>query len=322
MKTTARYALPGLVCSLALLASCGGGGASTPSTPSGGGPTPTATPLYPAIMAAGDISCDSATPQLPCKSKETSDLILAERRLRDVVVALPLGDLQYESGTLAEFNKNYHATWGRVNPFAHPAPGNHEYETRNAQGYFDYFATQGVAVGARNEGFYSYDVGDWHFISLNSNCGRIGGCNVGSAQYRWLNLDLLENQRKKCTVAYMHHPFISSGQNGNNPDVVPLMSLLYDNNVDIVLAGHDHSYERFNPMTPQQVADFTKGFRLFVSGAGGRDLYPFPRVLPNSAVRVNSNFGVLRIVMQPTSYDWQYVLINGTIADTGTASCI
>lgn len=320
MKITARSALSGLVCALALLSACGGGG-STPSAPSGGGgPTPTATPLYPAIMAAGDISCDTATPQLPCKSKETSDLILAERRLRDVVVALPLGDLQYESGTLAEFNKNYHPTWGRVNAFAHPAPGNHEYETRNAQGYFDYFATQGVAVGARTEGFYSFDVGDWHFVALNSNCGPIGGCNVGSAQYRWLNLDLLAN-KKKCTVAYMHHPFISSGQNGNNLNVVPLMSLLYDNNVDIVLAGHDHSYERFSPMTPQQVPDASRGFRMFVVGTGGRDLYQFPRVLPTSERRLNSNFGVLRLIMQPTSYDWQYVLIDGTIADSGSASC-
>ena len=151
---------------------------------------------------------------------------------------------------------------------------------------------------------------------------RVGGCNAGSAQYRFLQTDLLNPaNQKKCTVAYMHHPLISSGQNGNNPDVLPLMRLLYDNSVDIVLAGHDHSYERFNPITPEQVSDFSRGFRMFVVGTGGRDLYTFPRSLPASAVRINSNFGVLRIVMSPTSYEWQYVQLGGTVADSGSASC-
>ena len=283
-------------------------------------PTPVPTPNLPVVMAAGDISCDSATPQLPCKSKETSDLILSEKALRSAVVVLPLGDLQYESGTLAEFNKNYHPTWGRLNEFAHPAPGNHEYETRNATGYFDYFATQGVAVGARNEGWYSYNVGDWHFISLNSNCGNIGGCNQGSAQFRWLQGDLLSNQRK-CTIAYMHHPFLSSGQNGSTPELLPLMRLLYESSVDLVLAGHDHTYERFNPITPEQVPDATKGLRLFVIGTGGRDLYQFPRVLPNSAVRVNSSFGALRITMKDQGYEWAFVAVGGSVLDSGSSLC-
>jgi len=302
--------------SVIALHACGGGSTDGP-TPA---PTPAPTPNFPVIVAAGDISCDSATPQLPCKSKETSDLIMAERALHPAVVVLPLGDLQYDSGTVAEFRKNYQTTWGRVNEYSHPVAGNHEYETRGAAGYFDYFASVGVAVGARTEGWYSYNIGDWHFVALNSNCGSIGGCNTGSAQYRWLQGDLLQS-RHKCTVAYMHHPFLSSGQNGSTPELLPLMRLLHENSVDVVLAGHDHLYERFNPATPDQVADSAKGLRLFTVGTGGRDLYEFTRVLPNSAVRYNQSFGVLRITMKELAYDWSFVNIGGIVIDSGSGVC-
>jgi 3',5'-cyclic AMP phosphodiesterase CpdA len=139
-------------------------------------------------------------------------------------------------------------------------------------------------------------------VALNSNCGSSGGCATGSAQYRWLQSDLLLS-RQKCTVAYMHHPFLSSGQNGSTPELLPLMRLLYENNVELVLAGHDHLYERFNPITPDQVPDPAKGLRLFTVGTGGRDLYEFPRVLPSSAARYNQNFGVLRITMMDAAYE-------------------
>jgi len=303
------------VCAV-LLQACGGGTTNSP-TPV---PTPVPTPNFPVIVAAGDISCDSATPQLPCKSKETSDLIMTERALHPALVVLPLGDLQYESGTLAEFKKSYHVTWGRVNEYAHPTTGNHEYETRGASGYFDYFASVGVAVGARTEGWYSYNIGEWHFVALNSNCGSIGGCAAGSAEYRWLQGDLLLS-KQKCTVAYMHHPFLSSGQNGSTPELLPLMRLLYENNVEIVLAGHDHLYERFNQVTPDQVPDPAKGLRLFTVGTGGRDLYLFPTVLPNSAARYNQNFGVLRITMKDAAYEWSFVNIAGIVGDSGSGVC-
>ena len=308
----------GLVLFVGVLAlhACGGSSPQGP-TPL---PTPLPTPNLPVIMAAGDISCDSATPELPCKSKETSDLILSERALRSAVVVLPLGDLQYDSGTLPEFNRNYNATWGRLNDISHPITGNHEYLTRNATGYYDYFAGKGVAVGARNEGWYSYAVGDWRFIALNSNCGSVGGCNSGSAQFRWLQGELLQN-RSKCTVAYMHHPFLSSGQNGSTPELLPLMQLLYDHSVEIVLAGHDHLYERFNQVTPQQVPDPVRGLRLFTVGTGGRDLYAFTRILPNSVTRYNENFGVLRIVMKDGAYDWAFMNIAGVSGDAGSGVC-
>ena len=298
-----------------LLQACGEGGTQSP-TPA---PTPAPTPNFPVIIAAGDISCDSATPQLPCKSKETSDLILQERALRSAVVVLPLGDLQYDAGTLAEFRRNYQTTWGRVNDISHPTTGNHEYETRNASGYFEYFASVNVGVGAPGEGWYSFLVGPWRLIALNSNCGRVGGCGTNSPQYRWLQNELLQS-RAKCTVAYMHHPYISSGQNGDTPAVRPLMQLLYENNAEIVLAGHDHLYERFDPMTPAQVPDPAKGLRLFTVGTGGRDLYTFVRN-PTSAFRSNQHFGVLRIVMKEDAYDFAFVNIEGRVIDSGSGVC-
>ena len=298
-----------------LLQACGGGVTEGP-TPV---PTPAPTPNFPAIMAAGDISCDSINTDLPCKSKETSDLIIQERSLRNLVVVLPLGDLQYDYGTLAEFRKNYQTTWGRVNDISHPVPGNHEYETSNASGYFEYFASVGVGVGNRTEGWHTFPVGNWRFFALNSNCSRIGGCGTNSPQYRWLQSELLAN-RQKCAVAYWHHPFISSGQNGDAPEMRPIIDLLYLNNVEIVLAGHDHLYERFGPMTPAQVPDPVKGLRLFTVGTGGRDLYRFIRN-PTSAFRSNEDYGVLRIVMKDESFETGFVKISGVVADPTSGVC-
>ncbi len=305
-----------VLCMLALLA-CGGGSPPEGPTPV---PTPAPTPNFPVIIAAGDISCDSATIGPPCKSKETSDLVIADRALRSAVVVLPLGDLQYEAGTLAEFNRSYHTTWGRFNDIARPVTGNHEYDTRGAAGYFSYFSQRGVNVGSPTEGWYEHNIGDWHFVALNSNCAAIGGCGENSPQYRWLQADLAAN-RRKCTVAYMHHPYLSSGQNGSTPALRPLMRLLYNNSAEIVLSGHDHSYERFNPITPEDVADPTRGLRFFVVGTGGRDLYTFPRTLPNSDFRYNQSFGVLRIVMKEAAYDWQFVNIAGVTIDSGSGVC-
>jgi acid phosphatase type 7 len=316
MKSSRLYALAAVVSCMLALHACGGAPPDAP-TPV---PTPAPTPNFPVIIAAGDISCDSATPQLPCKSKETSDLAIQARALHSAVVVLPLGDLQYDSGTLAEFNRNYHTTWGRLNDIARPVPGNHEYDTRGAAGYFEYFAQRGVNVGARTEGWYAYPVGDWRFIALNSNCAAVGGCGVGSPQYRWLETELTTN-RRTCTVAYMHHPFLSSGMNGSTPALGAMMRLLHTNNVELVLAGHDHNYERFNLITPDQVADTAKGLRFFVVGTGGRDLQSFPRNLPNLAFRTNEHFGVLKIVMKETSYDWAFVNIAGLAIDSGAGVC-
>lgn len=318
MKLSRIHAVLSLLFGALILYACGG--ASTPEGPTTV-PTPAPTPNFPVIIAAGDISCDSATPHLPCKSRETSNVLMSERALRSAVVVLPLGDLQYEKGTLTEFKTNYHATWGRLNDTAHPVPGNHEYDTRSATGYFDYFASTGVAVGARTEGWYSYNVGDWHFVALNSNCGSVGGCGSASAQYRWLQADLTTS-RQKCTVAYMHHPFQASGPNGSTAALLPFMRLLHENNAELVLSGHEHSYERFNPITPDLVPDPTKGLRLFVVGTGGRDLTGFVRApFAHSAFRTNEHFGALRIVMKDAAYDWAFVNTAGVVIDSGSGVC-
>ena len=320
MKSTAWAAL--LLIGVALLsASCGGGGLPQLPTPVGT-PTPQANPGFPAILAAGDVSCDTATPQLSCQSRATSEILIRERERRagTGVAVLPLGDLQYDIGTFAEFNANYDKTWGRLNEVAHPTPGNHEYDTRNASGYFDYFLTKGVSVGARNEGWYDFEFAGWKFISLNSNCSRIGGCHQGSSQYRWLQGVLLQN-RAACTVAYMHHPFVSTGLNGNTPELFPIMQLLYENRVEIVLSGHDHNYERFVQMTPQAVEDTARGFRLFVVGTGGRDLQGFTRTHARTAFRKNDEFGVLKIELKEGQYQWAFVTIDGRHLDPGQGVC-
>jgi acid phosphatase type 7 len=302
-------------CLLALSA-CGGSTAEAPSPI----PTPTPTSSFPVIVAAGDISCGSATPPVPCKSKETSDLAIQTRAVHSQVVLLPLGDLQYETGTLAEFNSRYHTTWGRLNDIARPVPGNHEYFTPGAAGYFDYFAQRGVNVGARTQGFYAHSIGDWQFLALNTNCSAIGGCDENSPQYRWLQSELLLN-RRKCAVAYMHHAYLSSGRNGGTPELRPFMRLLHSNNVEIVLAGHDHTYERFSPITPEGVPDAARGLRFFVVGTGGRDLYNFASLQPNSEIRYNQDFGVLRIVTKEGGYDWAFVNIAGVTVDAGSGVC-
>ncbi len=306
---------------VALIGTACGGSSAVPSAASPVASVAAPTPNQLTVMAAGDISCDSAAPQMPCRSRETSDLIMGERLLQSPILVLPLGDLQYEIGSLVEFRRSYHSTWGRFAAESRPAVGNHEYETRNATGYFDYFAEQGVSPGDRNEGWYSYDRANWHFVALNSNCARIGGCQVGSPQYRWLQADLLAN-RQKCTVAYMHHPFSSTGANGSTPALLPLMQLLYENKTEVVLAGHDHNYQRFVPMTPALVPDPAAGFRLFVVGTGGRDLTSFSRAAATIvAHRDNEHYGVLRLGLSDFRYDWGFLDTRGLILDSGTGVC-
>ena len=261
----------------------------------------------PKLLAAGDVaSCGSTGDEATARLLDT---------LPGPIAAL--GDLAYTNGTASEFASCYDPSWGRHKARTHPVPGNHEYNTTGAVPYYNYF---GAAAGDPSRGYYSYQVGSWHVVALNSNCSAIGGCDENSPQYRWLQAGLTAN-RRKCTVAYMHHPYLSSGQNGSTPDLRPLMRLLYNNNVEIVLAGHDHTYERFNPITPEGVPDPAKGLRLFVVGTGGRDLYNFTRVLPNSDFRYNQNFGVLRIVTKEAAYDWRFVNIAGITVDGGSGVC-
>ena len=200
-----------------------------------------------------------------------------------------------------------------------PSPGNHEYETPGASGYFTYF---GAAAGEPAKGYYSYDLGSWHVISLNSNCSSVaGGCAAGSPQEQWLKADLAAHSNE-CTLAYWHHPRFSSGIHGDEAFVGPFWDALYQAGADVVLNGHDHDYERFAPQNPSGQADPAQGISEFVVGTGGAELRNFRTIKPNSEVRVAQQNGVLKMTLHPDGYDWQFLTAPvGTIADTGSASC-
>jgi hypothetical protein len=229
-----------------------------------------------------------------------------------------VGDNVYESGTDAEFEECYQPSWGRHKARTYPSPGNHEYYTANASGYFHYF---GAAAGEPGEGYYSYDLGEWHVVALNGMCENVGGCEVDSPMVRWLEEDISANP-KTCTLAYWHHPLFSSGYNGNQPKMKPTWDTLYAANVDVVVNGHDHSYERFAPQDPNGVADSERGIREFVVGTGGINLRPFETIEPNSEVRNADTYGVLKLTLRSTSYDWEFVPVAGeTFTDSDSGEC-
>jgi len=263
----------------------------------------------PVIAAAGDIACQSTQPTATtCHHQATSDLLLDPTISR----VLALGDEQYPDGALADFQASYHPTWGRVLDKTSPVPGNHEYRTTGASGYFDYF---GARAGPRDLGYYSFNLGSWHLIALNSNIAMA----EGTPQNNWLEQDLAADT-SVCTLAYLHHPRFSSG--GNNSKVRPLWADLYNDRADVVLAGHKHSYERFAPQTPTGRAS-TRGIRQFVVGTGGVELTPLGTPQPNSEVIQSTTFGVLRLTLHATSYDWQFQPeAGGVFTDVGSGQCV
>lgn len=293
---------------------------SAPTPP----PTPTAT-----LRAAGDIACAPSNANFnngagvpgACQQMATSDLLFAQRT--DAVLAL--GDLQYESATQSEFDGSYIPSWGRQKPITRPAPGNHEYWTSGASGYFDYFngtGNQTGPAGDRSEGWYSFDIGGWHVVALNSNCGSVaGGCTKNSPQEAWLAADLAAHP-EACTLAFFHHArFSSDAAVGSNTSVAPLWDTLYAKGADVVLSGHAHDYERFAPQAPNGIAD-AAGIRQFVVGTGGEDFHTLRALLPNSEVFNSETFGVLRLDLFADRYSWQFEPTAGsTFTDSGTTTC-
>jgi hypothetical protein len=237
---------------------------------------------------------------------------------------LALGDNQYEQGRLSQYTGSYDLSWGLFKDLTYPAVGNHEYGTTGALGYFDYFNGAGVVdgrAGPRDKGYYSFDIGTWHLISVNSNCTQAGGCSAGSPQEQWLRADLAAHP-EGCTLAFGHHPRFSSGQHGDTGLLAPIWQALYDGNADLVLSSHDHLYERFGPQTSIGVADPVKGIREFVVGTGGRSHYSFSTPQPNSEVRNSDTFGILKLTLHPGSYDWAFIPEAGkTFTDFGSDNC-
>ncbi len=262
------------------------------------------------IVAAGDIaSCsgtaDEATARLVGGMKGT---------------VLTLGDNVYPEGTAQDFRECYQPTWGQFKERTRPTLGNHEYETEGASAYFDYFDT---AAGDPDEGYYSYDLGGWHFVALNSNCGEVLRCGPGSPQGRWLKEDLADNDEESCTLAYFHHPLFTSGSYRPGIERVErIWEILYAAGVDVVLNGHDHNYQRFAPQGPEGRADPEDGIRQFVVGTGGRSLYRISHPIANTEVYNDDTYGVLELTLHPKRYDWDLVPVEGeTFSDSGSARC-
>ena len=244
----------------------------------------------------------------------------ATARLLETIpgTVMAVGDLAYPDGTKENF-ECYDRTWGRVKSRTRPSVGNHEFHSQGATYYFSYF---GEAAGDPKTGYYSYELGTWHIIVLNSECLQVGGCDTGSAEEKWLRADLAAH-RVACTLAYFHKPLFSSGgAHGDDPEIVPLWQALYDANADVVVGGHDHDYERFAPQTPLAKPDAARGIREFVVGTGGKSHRPFAPPHANSEVRNTDTFGVLKLTLRPGAYDWQFIPEAGkTFTDSGTGSC-
>jgi hypothetical protein len=231
---------------------------------------------------------------------------------------MALGDLAYPNGTAEDF-KCYDKTWGRVKDRTRPAVGNHEFHSSGATYYFQYF---GAAAGDPKTGYYSYDLGSWHIVVLNSECAEVGGCGAGSPEEKWLRTDLAAHPAG-CMLAYFHKPRFSSGLNhGNDPEVGAFWQALYDYNAELILNGHDHDYERFAPQDPNGNADPKRGIREFVVGTGGKSHRLFGVRKKNSEVRNDSAYGVLKLTLKATGYDWKFIPEAGKrFTDSGSGSC-
>jgi hypothetical protein len=224
---------------------------------------------------------------------------------------LTLGDNAYPDGASSDYSSYYDPNWGKFKSITSPAPGNHDYHTSGAAGYFGYFGSQAPAA------YYSFDVGSWHLISLNGEIDH----SSGSAQETWLKNDLAAH-KTQCTLAYWHEPRFSSGAvHGSDSGFDPFWRDLYAAGADIVLNGHDHDYERFAPQNPDGNAD-ANGIREFVVGTGGASHYTFGSPIANSEVRDDTSYGVLKLTLHSSSYDWQFVPIAGaSFTDSGSTAC-
>jgi hypothetical protein len=264
------------------------------------------TPTVPVLVGAGDIASCTRT------GDEATAALL------DSIpgIVFTTGDNAYPRGSHADFDECYGESWGRHRRRTRPAAGNHDYHTKGAPAYFAYF---GSAAGDPTTGYYSYDLGTWHVVVLNTqlDVGR------GSPQLQWLEADLAASPAK-CTVAYFHTPRFSSGStHGSSRGLQPVWEILYAHGVEVVVSGHEHNYERFAPQTPAGVLDSAAGIRQFVVGTGGgAGRYPFGDPVPNSEIRNSTTDGVLKLALDPDRYTWEFVPVGrSTFTDAGSYAC-
>jgi hypothetical protein len=306
---------------------------ASPAVPSSTAETPSATPAA-SPSGSGAIASDSASPASP-PSPAAGDPVLvgagdiadcdttddtATAALVDGIegTVFTAGDNAYPEGRAQDFQDCYGPTWGTFKDRTRPVPGNHDWATKDLKGYLDYF---GAAAAPQGVPWYSYDLGTWHVVVLDSMCDETGGCEAGSAQGRWLAADLAANDAR-CTLAIWHAPRFSSGsEHGNDADVAPFWDALYAAGADVVVNGHDHDYERFAPQDPDGREDRQRGIREFVVGTGGKELRTFKEPRPNSELRAAVSHGVLKLVLHRDSYDWSFIPTGGTFADSGSGPC-
>jgi hypothetical protein len=266
------------------------------------------------LVGAGDIaSCKN-----PEGAQATAKLI---EQIPGTVFAA--GDLAYENGSAAEFKNCYGPTWGRFRDRTKPALGNHEYVDPMAHAYFEYWGAQ---AGPAGKGYYSFDLGGWHIVVLNTNCyvRELGGCGQGSPQEKWLKEDLAQHP-EACIVAYGHHALFSSGiskKHAVHPELKAMWQDLYAAHADLMLAGHEHSYERFAAQDPDGKADPEHGIREIVAGTGGRSHDLLGLAAANSEVRDWRTYGVVKLTLAPGKYTWEFIPEEGkAFRDSGSGAC-
>lgn len=267
----------------------------------------------PVLVGAGDI----ANCGLKARDRATA-------RLLDSIpgTVFTLGDNAYPDGKLTEFQTCYGPDWGRHKLRTRPAPGNHDYHVAGGAGYYTYFGRRAsptqLNCTSNCRGYYSYDLGTWHIIVLNSEIDH----SPTSPQIKWLRHDLAVH-KNSCALAYWHRPRFSSGLHGNATNIKTFWSVLYHYGVDVVLNGHDHLYERFAPQSPGGRFDPAHGIREFVVGTGGANLYQISAIQPNSVVRNTKTWGVLKLILHAGSFSWKFVPVAAqTFTDSGTANCV
>ena len=282
------------------------------------------------VGAVGDIACDQSNQYFnngngvgeKCRHRAVYDLL----RSWPLDAFLMLGDGQYETGQFGSWAASYDRTFGNLRPITYPAAGNHDYLAlpRDGTGYFDYWNGPGNFTGQagdRDKGYFSFDLGSWHIITLNTNCSKAGGCQTGSPQERWLRADLQKNPRA-CTMAFFHHPLFSGGGEGSATRAIAIWRALDDFGVEVVLGGHNHDYERFRMQTESGAPDPSGGIREFVVGTGGKNLIPFIRNAAGTVVRNDTTYGALQMTLRNRSYSWKFEPVLGkTFRDAGTADC-
>lgn len=271
----------------------------------------------PRVVAVGDIACPSTAPVTAAKCQQGA-VAKAIARVHPDSLWL-LGDIQYPAGALADFETSFGPAFNRFKRIWRPAPGNHEYLDPGAAGYFDFF---GRAAGPARRGYYSFDLGRWHVVSLNSNCAAIGGCTADSRQWRWLRSDLVRHRRHRCSAAFWHAPrFSSSAVHGGSPDMTAIWTLLRRRGVDVALSGHDHDFEVFRPQDAHGRLDLKRGIVQFVAGTGGRSTYPFAAPAANSKWRLAGRFGFVQLSLQRAGYAWGFVSESGARPLAGVGRC-